>query len=151
MNERQKATSDYLNQSYYLNEEIDSKIEHLNLLDDQLNKLTTIFKDTPPSSTRKVDSLQNTIANIMDLRVEINEKIDKFVDLQREIMHVINKVTNSQYRTLLTNRYLIFDKWEMIAIKMNYSIQYIYDLHNKSLYEVEKIIAKTRVNMKKSE
>lgn len=139
MNERQKATSDYLNQSYYLNEEIDSKIEHLNLLDDQLNKLTTIFKDTPPNSTRKVDSLQNTIANIMDLRVEINEEIDKFVDLQREIMHVINKIPNSKHRSVLTYRYLSFQEWELIALKMGCSAKHIYKLHREALDKVAEL------------
>lgn len=148
---KQEDTIKYLNQSFYIDKEINSKIDHLNLLDDHLKKLTTIFKDTPPSSTRKVDSVQDTIANIMDLKTEINEHIDKFVDLQREIMSVIAKVPNFKYRTLLTYRYLNFQKWELIAIEMNYSIQYIYDLHKEALKEVEKIISKTRVNPKESD
>lgn len=140
MNEKQKATSEYLNQSYHLNEEINSKIEHLNLLEDKLEQLTTIYKDTPPSTTREVDSMQKTIANIMDLRVEINEKIDEFVDFQREIMHVINKVTKSKYRSLLTYRYLDFQEWELIALNMRYTTNHVHRLHREALAVVEKLI-----------
>lgn len=139
MNERQKATSEYLNQSYHLNEEINSKIEHLNLLEDRREHLTTIYKDTPPSTTREVDSMQKATANIMDLRVEINEKIDEFVDLQREIMHVIDKVPNSKYRSLLTYRYLNFQEWELIALEMGCSAKHIYKLHREALDKIAEL------------
>lgn len=140
MNEKQKAVSRYLNQSFYIDQEINSKINHLNLLEDKLNNLTTTYGDTPPSGTREVDSMQKTIANIMDLRVEINEKIDEFVDLQREIMHVIDKVPSSKHRTLLTNRYLTFQEWELIALEMGYTMNHVHRLHREALDIVEKII-----------
>ena len=110
------------------------------MLEDKLEQLTTIYKDTPPSTTREVDSMQKTIANIMDLRVEINEKIDEFVDLQREIMHVIDKVPNSKYRSILTYRYLTFLEWESIALKMRYTTNHVHRLHRKALDVVEKLI-----------
>lgn len=78
----------------------------------------------------------------MDLQAEINEKIDEFVDLQREIMHVIEKVSNEKYQTLLTYRYLSFQEWELIALEMGYSIHHIYKLHNKALDVVSKFIQK---------
>lgn len=142
MNEKQKAVSEYLNQSFYIDQEINSKLDHLNLLEDKLKKITTTYKNIPPSGTRKVDGIQSTIANIMDLKTEINEKIDEFVDLQREIMHVIDKVPNSKHRTLLTNRYLNFQAWELIAIEMGYSVHHVYKLHNEALDVVVKFISK---------
>lgn len=145
MTKKQEATSKYLNRSFYIDQQINSKINHLNSLDSLVKKITSTLGGTSSSGTKKVDIMQTTIANIMDLKAEINEKIDEFVDLQREIMHVIEKLSNEKYQTLLTYRYLSFQEWELIALEMGYNIRHIYKLHNEALQMVFKFIPRDKI------
>ena len=84
--------------------------------------------------------MEDTIVKIIDLQEEINRDIDQLVDLKREIMVVIKKISNVEYQTILENRYLSFMSWEQIAVKMKYSIQQIYRLRDRAHKVVEKIV-----------
>ena len=74
------------------------------------------------------------------MQEEINRDIDQLVDLKREIMVVIKKISNVEYQTILENRYLSFMSWEQIAVEMKYSIQQIYRLRDRAHKVVEKIV-----------
>ena len=84
--------------------------------------------------------MEDTIVKIIDLQEEINRDIDQLVDLKREIMLVIKKISNVEYQTILENRYLSFMSWEQIAVEMKYSIQQIYRLRDRAHKVVEKIV-----------
>ena len=84
--------------------------------------------------------MEDTIVKIIDLQEEINRDIDQLVDLKREIMVVIKKISNVEYQTILENRYLSFMSWEQIAVEMKYSIQQIYRLRDRAHKVVEKIV-----------
>ena len=73
----------------------------------------------------------------MGLENEINAEIDHLVDLKREIREVISAVKNLECQTLLELRYLCFKTWEQIAVQMNYSTKYVFDLHRTALKMIE--------------
>ena len=73
---------------------------------------------------------------IVDLENEINHDIDNLVDLKREMVSVIKEVTDPELQTLLELRYLCFKSWEQIAVEMEYNIQHIFRLHDKSIKEI---------------
>ena len=70
----------------------------------------------PPSGTRNVQQMEDIICKIVDLEKEINEDINRLVDLKFEIMSIIKAIGNLIYQTLLEQRYLCFRTWEQIAI-----------------------------------
>ena len=74
------------------------------------------------------------------LQEEINQDIDRLVDLKRDIVEVIKAVNNSEYQILLERRYLCFHPWEQIAVDMHYSGKWIQKLHDRSLDMVEEIL-----------
>lgn len=86
--------------------------------------------------------MEDTIIKIITLQEEINCDIDRLVDLKKEIMNVIKKVENSEYRTLLENRYLAFLSWEKIAVEMKYSIQQVYRKRGEALKRIDEISKK---------
>ena len=59
-------------------------------------------------------------------------------------MIIIKKVENSEYRTLLENRYLSFLSWEKIAVEMKYSIQQVYRKRTEALKKIEEILKDDR-------
>ncbi len=77
--------------------------------------------------------MEGVIVKIIDLEHEIDEEIDRLVDLKQEIVSLIKKVKNPEYQTLLELRYLNFKTWEQIATEMHYSIQHTFRIHDKAL------------------
>lgn len=131
---------EYLEQAKYLDMRINSKIEQLSTLNDLATKCTVTLSDMPRNPNKGISNMEDTIVKIIDLQEEINKDIDQLVDLKREIMVVIKKISNVEYQTILENRYLSFMSWEQIAVEMKYSIQQIYRLRDRAHKVVEKIV-----------
>lgn len=129
-------TKEYLKQAFYLDKNINSKLEQVEKLNDLATKATATLSDMPKSSNRGESRLEEIIVKIIDLQEEINKDIDALIDSKREIAWTINNVKDKEMRSILEKRYLCFDSWEKIAVDMNYSIQHIFRLHNKALKSI---------------
>ena len=81
--------------------------------------------------------MEGVIVKIIDLENEIDEEIDRLVDLKHEIVSLIKQVKNPEYKTLLELRYLCFRTWEQIAVEMNYDLNWVHRLHKKVLIEIK--------------
>ena len=130
------TAKEYLNQAYWLDRRIDSKLEQLSALKDMATKTTSIISDDVVSHTRNVHSTQDIIAKIIDMQAEINTDIDRLVDLKRDIMQVVKAVDNPELQTLLELRYLCFKDWPDIACEMHCSESNIYKVHSRALQAV---------------
>lgn len=130
------TAKEYLSQAYRIDQRINSKLEQIVSLRALATKATSTLSDTPPSGTRNVHSMEDTIAKMVDLENEINVDIDTLVDLKREFVFIIKKISNPEYQTLLELRYLCFKTWEQIAVEMGYSLQHIFRIHDKALKEI---------------
>lgn len=98
----------------------------------------------PGNKNNGTSKMEDAILKIITLQEEINSDIDVLVDLKKEIMTIIKKVENSEYRTLLENRYLSFLSWEKIAVEMKYSIQQVYRKRTEALKKIEEILKDDR-------
>ena len=127
------TAKEYLNQAYWLDRRIDSKLEQLSALKDMATKTTSVMSDDVVSHTRNVHSMQDVIAKIIDMQAEINADIDQLVDLKREIMQVVKAVQNPEHQTLLELRYLCFKSWEDVAEELGYNVRHIYRLHDEAV------------------
>ena len=130
------TAKEYLGQAYRLDQWINSKLEQVMSLRSLATKATSTLSDTPPSGTRNVHRMEDIIVKIIEMENEINRDIDNLVDLKREMVSVIKAVTDPELQTLLELRYLCFKSWEQIAVEMEYSIQHIFRLHDKSIKEI---------------
>ena len=93
---------EYLSQAIWLDQMIDSKLEQLETLKSLSMKVTTSFTQEKMSGGNIEKSrMENTIVKVIDLEHEINEDIDRFVDLKRDIQDTINKMENINYQLLL--------------------------------------------------
>lgn len=77
------------------------------------------------------------ICRIIDLEAEINAEIDKFVDEKHKIINQIQGLKNSDYIALLFKRYVEFKKFEVISVEMNFTYQYVIEMHGYALKEFE--------------
>ena len=79
------------------------------------------------------NTLEETVAKIVDLEADINRRIDELVDMKQEAFNMINRIPDLDQQNILIGRYIQLKKWEDIALELNFSIQWVYELHGKGL------------------
>lgn len=132
----------YLGQAYRMNHRINSQLEQLEHLKSLTQRITSSYKDERVSSTKDKSPVETSIIKVMMVENEINRLIDTFIDLKKEISDNIQKLDSFENRLLLELRYLCFNSWDEISMKMNYKTSYIYKIHNRALKSLERIFNK---------
>ena len=79
------------------------------------------------------NTLEETVVKIVDLEADINRRIDELVDMKQEAFTMINRIPDLDQQNILIGRYIQLKKWEDIALELNFSIQWVYELHGKGL------------------
>lgn len=113
---------EYLSQAYRIDQRINSKLEQVRNLRELAEKATSTLSDIPCSGNGNKQKIESVVVKIIDLEHEIDEEIDRLVDLKQEIVSLIKQVKNPEYQTLLELRYLCFRTWEQIAVEMSYDL-----------------------------
>lgn len=131
------TAKEYLQQAFFLDKEINSKLEQLDELNALARKVTTTLSDMPRAKSDKGSRLEHTVLKIVALQEEINGDIDDLVDLKREIRAAILTLEDPEERVILEKRYLAFTQWEQIAVDLNYSIQYCFKVHKRALEKIK--------------
>lgn len=132
----------YLSQVRKYDRLINNKLETIASLRSLVTSVTIELKSDVVQSSGTKDKMANTIDRIVDLEREIDADIDQLVNLKREIMSVIDKVEDPILIDILYKRYFRYEKWEEIAIEMNYSYRQVTRLHGQALQEVRRILEK---------
>jgi hypothetical protein len=127
---------EYLSQAYRLDQRINSKLEQLTSLNTLATKCTAVITGMPRNPDRSVCTMADAVAKIVDLQAEINQDIDRLVDLKRDMVRCIKAVDNTEYQTLLELRYLCFKTWEQIAVAMGYNVRHVYRLHDEAVNNI---------------
>ena len=79
------------------------------------------------------DTLGETIVKIMSLEEDINTRIDELVSMKKEAFSMISKIPDLDQQNVLIGRYIQLKKWEDISEELNYSMQWVFELHGKGL------------------
>ena len=129
------TAKEYLQQAYYIDSEIDSKLEQVMALRQTAAKVTSTMSITPGGGY-DVHRMEATIVRMVDLEAEIYGDIDRLVDLKREIGAKIRAVERPEYRIVLARRYLCYESWEQIAVGRGYDIRHVYRIHGEALAHI---------------
>ena len=122
-----------LNQGYYLNTLIDANLIELEALKQLALSVPSPNLSGLPSGNQKTARFVNPLQKLVDLEIEINKEIDQFVDLKKEIRELIKSLSENKLKLVMTYRYLLFYKWDIIAEKMNMSLRQVHRLHDEAL------------------
>jgi len=131
------TAKEYLSQYKDLNDSINAKLEQVAELRRKAQSVCSGSSDGGSHSSTPYDRIGELTAKIVDLEQEINEDIDRSIDLQREIRAAIAAVPEARLRTLLELRYLNCLTLEEIAVRMGYCYMQICRLHGKALAAVK--------------
>jgi DNA-directed RNA polymerase specialized sigma subunit len=131
---------EYLEKAYRLDLKISSKIEQIERLRALAYKVTSSLGDKKVAGTKQKSPMESAIIKIIMAENEINKEIDMLVSTKSENACKINQIISDEQRILLELRYLCFNSWEQIAIKMQYSSSYVYKLHACALKSFDKVL-----------
>lgn len=130
---------EYLLKLQRLSAKINQKIAEL----DSLRLMCTSIK-SPSFDSDKVQTggsgdapFVRQIEKIMMLQSEINAEIDRFVDEKHEIINQIQALQNPKHIDILYKHYVEFKRLEIVAVEMNFTYQYIVELHGTALKEFQ--------------
>ena len=136
------TAKEYLYQAYRLDQQINSKLEQVARLKHMAMQATGRFQAERISGTPQHSPMEDAVSKLIDLEYEINDDIDRLVDLKREMYVLIAKISDPSHRVLLELRYLGGNNWEDISSKMSYDLSWVFRLHGRALQEVEVVRGK---------
>ena len=79
------------------------------------------------------DRLSETFARIDDLEREINARIDDLIRLKEDTSKVIYQISDKDQQNVLIARYVQGERWEKIAVDLNFSIRQVHRIHGAAL------------------
>lgn len=117
----------------------------INTYQDEIDVLMTMATSTTQHikevnvMTSHENQFEDTMAKIIDMRNEINELIDKYVEMKIFARRIVEQIQPFNYQTVLLKYYFQNKTFEQTAVEMNMSYQWICELHGRALTEFEKI------------
>lgn len=86
----------------------------------------------------KSDALEKKVVKCVQLEQEINEMINKFIDIKHKIINEIQGLSEVKHIDVLFKKYVQYKTLEQIAVEMNYSYPYVRELHGYALVDFER-------------
>lgn len=130
--EKKKYLSKYQN----LDSMINRKLEECEKWRDLAEKITPTLSDMPKSQISG-NRVESAVEHIVELEQEINRSVDELVKLRKDIESSLQTVKDDTLRKLLEYRYIDGMTWEEIAVKMNYTYQWVCELHGRALQQLK--------------
>ena len=132
---------EFLNRAFRLEVRIHSKTEQIQRLRALSEKVTASYGTEAVSHSRNVDSLTDILARIGELETMLRNMVDQLVDTRSEITEIIDRVHDTDCRTLLELRYLCMKSWSEISSEMGMCYRNVFRKHDLALALVENILA----------
>lgn len=79
------------------------------------------------------DKIDRLVVKIVQLEMDIAERIDAFIDIKNKIIRELEQIGDEKYYQLLYKRYVEYKDFSIISKEMNYSYKYIIELHGRAL------------------
>jgi len=125
---------DYLLQVSVLNVKIDQKqMQYEELLQTATSTGAIRYDKERVQTSLSGDSTSSIVCKYIDLQKEINADIDHYVDVKNRIINEIHALSDIKFIKLLYMRYIEEKRLEQIAVELNYSYQYVRELHGYAL------------------
>lgn len=85
---------------------------------------------------RKGNPVENAYCCLADYSAEEERLLQELISVRHRAEKLIAFVPDQAQREVLTRRYIIGQRWEDIAVCMNYSLRRIYQLHGYALQNI---------------
>ena len=94
---------DFLNQAYLLDQQIKSKSEQIQSLNELATSCTATMTGMPHNPNRGTSRMADAVCKIIDLQNEIASDMDRLVQIKKDIVDVIGRVEDTDEGISATN------------------------------------------------
>lgn len=133
--ELSQRAKDYFAQIRKTDRLIQRLTDTVNTLRSSLTSQSYKLKPDKVQTSGPKDTLGGTVVKIMSLEDNINTRIDELVQQKADAMRRIQNVPDQDQQNILIARYVNREKWEKIAVELNFSIAQIYRIHGAALLD----------------
>ena len=124
----------------WLDAQIDGLIQDLADAQAKATKVTSAIAPAVVTRSTDPDQLEVGVMKIIEMKKQINKKIDEFVDRKQEIESIIEKVEDADQVKVLRKRYLEYKPWELIAVEVCCKYRNVHYIHSDALKAVEALL-----------
>ena len=110
--------------------------EEITYWESRAQKVTASWSAVPGGG-KGSDKVQTGAIKVAELRDSLMGKIEELAAVRAEIERAIGTVQDDTQRRLLRLRYIKGMNWEKVAIEMNYTYQWVWELHGRALKKME--------------
>ncbi len=135
------TAKEYLQQLHKADVIIDQRIQEKADLRARLSSIGSFdcSKERVQTSLPEGAGYEQRIIRIIDLEDEIDHLIDEYVSLKHKIIGEIHGLNDADQIKVLYKRYVLYEKFEQIAVDLDFSIRNVYFVHGNALQEFQKI------------
>ena len=138
---------EYLSQSLWLDQRVNTKLEQLQILRDLSMRVSAnLTVEKVAGGNNKKGHMENTVVRIVDLEKEIRKELERSIAIKAEIMNTISQVDDPIGQIILEMRYINGKGWDEIARDIKFDIRTAFRIHGKALKQIEEI-RKVSVNV----
>lgn len=125
---------EYLGQYQLAEAEIEACYEQIAALRDEATRMSAELSDMPGGGECR--DLDDIVAEMVDLRAELIERIRRANQLRKEICDLIYSLEDERLIRLLYLRYVDCLKWEDVAERIGTDLRYVYRMHGRALQKL---------------
>lgn len=117
----------------YTRGELDVMSEQILRLKLSAEKVTQILSDMPRGGNGK--ELDEIIARICDLQAAYANKYHALNETVFSVYEALERIDNPTFKSILERRYVLCERWEVIAAKLGYERRWLLKMHGRALCE----------------
>ena len=91
------------------------------------------YDDTGGTHEKNGNSVERAYCCLADYAEDVDKLMREMIAARQRVEVLIASVPDAVQREVLTRRYIIGQRWESIAIDMDYEVRHIYRLHGNAL------------------
>lgn len=127
------TAKEYLRQAYIIDRKIRLDTEKLAAARSALYGKAVRYDSDGSKPVPRGNVTESAVLRIVELEERLNAEIDEFTAKRQEIECAVCSVPDEVQREVLTRRYLLYQKWEVIAEEMCYSERQVFRIHGAAL------------------
>jgi hypothetical protein len=131
-----EEVKNYLSQAYYIDRRIDVLQNELSMLESKLFRCTPSYSNTGSNSSPQ-PTFEYTIDRVIQYRDRLNTELNNLIDVKKSIKQFIEcNLSDNTQKIVLLKRYINYQRYEDIAIDINYSTRQVINIANKGIKNI---------------
>ena len=131
----------YLQRYRWLKKEKDTIAAEVRELYTSATRITASTDGIKVQSSGIYDKMAENVVRAADAAARLTDAERRIDDQLRDILSLIDGLSDERYRAVLLLRYIRCESWVKISMEMDYQEAQIYRLHGKALKELNEILA----------